>query len=138
MCQISTTGGYLLMVDGFDGVLVHVFCGFGAAGTDQFAPQACFAPDSRHVLCGSPDGAVCVWKVPESSGDASDDDGAGAKDPAAAAAAAAPEFRGSLPILKLPDTHPGPATIVACSPTLETMASACSAVALWTNPAPRN
>ena len=154
------------MVDGFDGVLMHVFSGLqrdegessagdGDGGScssassvvvdgamrsnpdgvaragslsdaeNQFAPQACFSPDSRHVLCGSSGGAVYIWLVPESTGGISEDesekmgkDGVGA---------------GSLPILKLPDVHPGATGIVACSPTMETFASACSVVALWIN-----
>ena len=85
-----------------------------------FAPAACFSQDNRHVICGSIEGFVFVWKVPVDGETANSED----TDKSIG-------LHGSSPILTLANRHPCAVNIVLCSPTRNLMVSSCSSLALW-------
>jgi len=98
---VTTDSSLLLLIDGYKGKIEQVFTGH--TNENHSYLQTCFTPDSNHVVSGSEDGNIYVYKV---------DTG---------------EIECTL------SGHMGPVTQVCCSPTYEVMASGCTNGILWIN-----
>lgn len=58
---LATAPGVALVLDGYEGTVLHAFCG---DGTPTSSPvTACFTPDDETVLCGNEDGTVGCWSA---------------------------------------------------------------------------
>lgn len=58
---VSTNSNYLLLVDAFNGKVIHRLVGHL---NDNNTPlEGSFTPDAKYVICGSTDGPVHVWEV---------------------------------------------------------------------------
>ena len=66
--------------------------------------EACFTPDSKHVLCGSDNASLHLWRVADGKHEAT--------------------LKG----------HTGPVLRVLCSPKFQVVASADTSTALWVKP----
>lgn len=58
--MISTLGGPVLLVDGFDGFVRQVL--HGAQNSANLDLQPAYSASSRHILCGDPSGAINIWE----------------------------------------------------------------------------
>eukprot|EP00592_Proboscia_alata_P014491 CAMPEP_0194392832 /NCGR_PEP_ID=MMETSP0174-20130528/122959_1 /TAXON_ID=216777 /ORGANISM="Proboscia alata, Strain PI-D3" /LENGTH=380 /DNA_ID=CAMNT_0039188445 /DNA_START=45 /DNA_END=1184 /DNA_ORIENTATION=- len=108
---VTTKKGIFLLLDGFDGKLLHAFQGEGPPTTESDAASAvshpeeplsgCFTPDDKHVLGGCEDGSVSCWDAETGK------------------------------LCHRLEGHVGRVNAVACNPKTALLATACTNTALW-------
>lgn len=98
---ITTDSGLVMMIDGYEGTVTHVFFSEGENGPSTQSVAACFSSDDKMVLIGNEDGTISCYDA---------DNGI---------------------LVKKLEGHVGPVGCIASNPKYGQFASACTNVALW-------